>query len=675
MLPIVAYAYLVQTVVTDRSEAHEREIATREVQSLACRLKRAAQADGAVCRDYAHWDDFYNQMPRPSKDWLEANVVSGIGVTFGLDLVLIQDASGATIWQKGTSAAVLQDITRYGVFQECLRNKDASGVVLLDRRAYIAAAVPIRRSDHTGRSRGMIIVARAIGGTLLGDLAADSEHKLTLYQISGEMAGARNLGPIKALPPSVAEMIGKGVLVSRNTVESSSDGTTSYGLAPLTDIRGKHVAVLMDVTSRASLVENLRAIRQMSWFLMAMCGVLGLAGMSYFRNRALALRAHRDELTGLYNHGYLQEKLKEQLEVAQRYKRPFALMMADIDHFKLVNDIHGHAAGDQVLKALSEVVVETVRGTDLVARYGGEEFVVVLRETDLHHALMGAERLRASIQKRSIRARVVQDGQMSFVNLNFTISIGVAVFPEDGAEPRDILMAADAALTEAKRTRNAVRAYHEITQDDDRGSKRLPVLDSFLRDRSMSTVRSMVAAIDVRDPDCAHHSEKVAEYAVAIGRDLQFSTQDLALTCNAALLHDVGKIGIPDHILTKTGGLTEDEMVVVRRHSKAGADILAESPVLAPMSEIVLCHHERFDGSGYPGGLTDDAIPTIARVIGIADALDAMTSSRSYRQPRSFEEARNELIQQSGVLFDPKIVDAAVRVISHLIGEDEVAAA
>jgi putative nucleotidyltransferase with HDIG domain len=303
--------------------------------------------------------------------------------------------------------------------------------------------------------------------------------------------------------------------------------------------------------------------------------------------------------------------------------------------------------------------------------------VVVLPETDLLQAIAGAERLRSAIQSRIVAAREAGEGSQAGSEVAFTVSIGVASHPDDGVAATDLLQAADAALTEAKRTRNVVYAYRDILKGGESARKRIAVLDGFLRDSSLSTVGPLVTAIDTRDPGSVRHSEKTAEYAVAIGRELGLSTQDLAMTCKAALLHDVGMIGVPDNLLTKTSSLSDEEMAIVRRHCRLGADILSQSPHLAAVAEIVLRHHERWNGTGYPGALAGDEIPIIARVVAVADSLDAMTSSRSYKEPMSFDDALQELQAQSGKQFDPDVIEAAARVIQSLIEqqEDEKAAA
>jgi diguanylate cyclase (GGDEF)-like protein len=449
-------------------------------------------------------------------------------------------------------------------------------------------------------------------------------------------------------------------------VDVSEDGMRYYAALPLFDRNRAPVGALVVISSRASLVRTLGAIKQMSFTLMTVCVLVGLAGVSYLRVRELAVRARRDELTGLHNHGHLQQFLGNQVRLAQRYDRPLTVMMLDIDHFKVFNDSHGHAAGDRILQHVASVMMHATRDTDMVARYGGEEFVVVMPETHPAQAVAGAQRTRTAVEKSRVRARDASQGHAEAVELGVTVSIGVASYPQDGRTAAELLCAADEALAAAKMTRNTVVAYEDVIPRSIDSTLQHARLDGFLRDSTVSSIRPLIAAIDMRDANTASHSEKTAEYATAIGRILDFTTQQLALTCKAALLHDVGMIAVPDHLLVKTTPLTPKEIEAIRNHVDLGTRTLMQSPLLAPVAEIVRSHHERFDGSGYPDGLVGDRIPLIARVIAVADALDALTSNRSYRPAMQFSAAAEVIGRESGKQFDPVVVEAAIEFIRSL---------
>lgn len=669
VLPVVVYAYAVQAVVTSRSEDHERDVVRRNTSALSARLERRLDTDLAICRDYAHWDDIYDQIRHADPEWIRTNLELGVGTSFGFSIAVLWDRGGEAVWAKGVDGAMLRELADLRVLERSLKGEPVKGLISLDGRAYTCAAVSIHTSSHGGEARGVLIVARLMDRQFVDTLAAGADSRTAFIYSSGHITFPENLGRLETVPQPLVDLMAGGAPIEAPAVMESTDGATSYGVLPILDINGARIGVLVNASSRARLMQNLSTIRQMSIALMLLCVVIGAAGTSYFRNRALAIRAQRDELTGLYNHGYLQECLMNQVQVAERYERPLAVLLLDIDHFKVVNDIHGHHAGDMVLRAVAETLGETVREVDVVARYGGEEFVVVMPETETAQALAAGERLRAAIEDRAVHIRSAVSGPPGPVYLQVTASIGVAAFPGDGLSPTELLAAADSGLGAAKRTRNRVFAFGEIVSDSPATCRRRAALEGFLRDSSISAVRPLVAAIDTRDPGAANHSEKTAEYAVAIGGELGLSTHDLGLACKAALLHDVGMMGIPDHLVTKVGSLSDEEMDVMREHCRLGADILLQSPQLAAAARAVLCHHERYDGQGYPSGLAGGEIPLIARVIAVADVLDALMSPRAYREPLSPVGAMEEVRAQAGGQFDPDVVDAAARAMAQLFGQ------
>jgi diguanylate cyclase (GGDEF)-like protein len=669
VLPVVIYAYAAQAVVVGKTEARARAMIVRDVKNLQRRAERVQDSDFANCRDYAHWDGMYSRMPALDPHWLKANIETGIATdAFGFSTVLLQDSSGRVVWSKGIHGSALDDVRHYRVLAKAMNGEGCRGFIVLDRRVYSFASESIRLSNHTGMPKGMLLVARQVTSQYLKDLTIGTEDSLSFCQASNQVSGLGNLGQISKIPQPILDVMDGRKTLSNIAVETSTDSKTAYGVLPIVDINGVTIGDIINMTSRANVLTTIQTIRQFSIFLMVLCAIVGIAGVSYFKNRALAQRANRDELTGLYNHGYMQEQLKHHVELAERYSRPLAVMLVDIDHFKYVNDSHGHAVGDLVLKSMGQLIVDTIRSTDVAARYGGEEFAVLLPETDIVQALAGAERLRSAIERMVVKTRALEKSGSG--GLKLTASIGVGVYPDDGMSPCDLLQAADAALIEGKSTRNIVRAFREVIKTHETSLNRLPMLDAFLRDSSMSAIRPLVAAIDTRDPGSVRHSEKTAEYALAIGRELQFSTQELALACKASLLHDVGMIGVPFHLLTKTTALDQDEVDTIKRHCKIGADILSQSPQLVGAADAVLRHHERYDGQGYPGRLAGQDIPLIARVVAVADSIDAMMSPRSYKQALTLEQALDEIRNMSGVQFDPYVVQAAGKVLSKMI-EDQ----
>jgi diguanylate cyclase (GGDEF)-like protein len=666
VVPVIVYAYFFRAIVTSHAEQHEREIVLRNLSFISARLSELMKADTATCRDYAHWDDTCRQVDHPNSQWLETNIETGL-VSYGFDVAVLTNSSGQPVWSSHFTEGTNADMLRQGTYAECMRRGVLRGLFLLDGKIVMGSAVSVRRSDHTGQPRGVLFVGRHLDGLVMKQIAPGPEHQLILCPYTRGAASPRFLSVSPEVPSAIVRVADGRLALDEKMIEVSRNGHRYYAALPLYDRRGTPVAALIDISSRLGLVRTLRAIKQMSVILMVLCILVGFAGVSYLRTRELAARARRDELTGLHNHGYLQQYLRTQVHFARRYGRPLSLMMLDIDHFKVLNDTHGHSVGDRVLQQAAQLMAKAMRDTDLVARYGGEEFVIVMPETEPEQALAAAERIREATEAAHIRYRGPGSGHTETDELSITLSAGVASFPEDGQSAPELLASADAALMVAKRTRNAVIAYDEIVRATAGPILQGSRLEGFLRDSSMASIRPLIAAIDLRDANTASHSEKTAEYAVAIGQKLGFSTQKLALACKAALLHDVGMIAIPDHLLAKPSSLTPEEMETMQRHVELGSRTLLQSPQLAPVAEIVRAHHERFDGAGYPDGLSGEGIPMIARVIAVADTLDAMTSDRSYRAAMRLDEAAEVLIEQSGKQFDPAVVEAAVAVIDDML--------
>ncbi len=378
----------------------------------------------------------------------------------------------------------------------------------------------------------------------------------------------------------------------------------------------------------------------------------------------LLQKANTDGLTGLTNHRNFHEKLDHELKRALRYSRPLSLIMIDLDGFKAINDNLGHPAGDTILRCFSRILREEIRDTDIAARYGGDEFAVILPETEVEEATGIAERIRAAVdQGRAWCEELPTDteDEMS-AEWKITLSVGVAEYPTHARQKDALVSAADIAMYHAKHlSQNAVCTYDNVPGA---GSAMDPCrIYAFLQSASVNTIAALATAVDAKDHYTHGHSESVARYAVGIAAELGFSEEVKFSVRVAALLHDVGKIGMPDTVLNNPGQLNEQEWDIVRNHPSVGERIVQQVPQLRGILPGILYHHERFDGTGYPCGLAGENIPIIARIICVADAFDAMTSSRPYREAMTMGQAIEELRNYRGTQFDPQCVDALIQWI------------
>jgi diguanylate cyclase (GGDEF)-like protein len=359
-------------------------------------------------------------------------------------------------------------------------------------------------------------------------------------------------------------------------------------------------------------------------------------------------QAIRDPLTGLYNRRFFYETLNKELHRTERYGSTVSIVLLDIDDFKAINDSLGHAAGDDALRRIAQVVQSLMRATDSFARLGGEEFAVLLPETDQLDALLVAERLRTTIA----RHKILPDRRV-------TVSGGVSSCPQDATCPDELIRQADAALYWAKRNgKNLSAIASEVVLDDERAPG----------DTMLAHMHALVSVIDVHELSTKDHSENVAAYAVALGQALGLASDHVVRLRRAGFLHDIGKVAVRRAVLEKPGPLDADEWEEMKIHPSVGAIMLAHAG-LGEEASWIRHHHERIDGRGYPDGLAGEQIPLESRILFVADAFEAMTADRPYHRGVEVGEALAELRRCAGTQFDPHVV----ATLERLFAEDEIA--
>ncbi len=422
--------------------------------------------------------------------------------------------------------------------------------------------------------------------------------------------------------------------------------STRQAAAQLAFMAGAYLTVLVATTPLNSVAAGWLTL---VGILFPAAGVLRLVrdGVRQLVNR-LSEAALTDTLTGLRNRLALDRELHTEVERTEDSGRPLSVVIGDLDYFKSVNDRLGHRAGDEALVRAGRVLLRHRRGGDCIARTGGEEFTILLPGVTEHEAYLLAENIRTAVEHEFRADPAV-----------LTFSFGIATYPDHGGSADSVLEAADQALYAAKALgRNRCVIFNPelsaiFAPEDGRGA------DEF----QLSTLVSLAEALDLRDTGTSDHSWTVGRYCGMIAAELGLPPERVKRVEIAGVLHDIGKVGLPDAILQKPGPLGKSELAEVRTHPEIGAQIL-NSRGLEDLREWILGHHERPDGKGYPAGLTDSEIPLEAKILAVADAYEAMTSDRVYRAGIEERAARAELLRCSGDQFDSRVVAAFLTALN-----------
>lgn len=381
------------------------------------------------------------------------------------------------------------------------------------------------------------------------------------------------------------------------------------------------------------------------------------------------LRATHDRLTGVANRETLLTTLHAEIERATRHYQSLSVAFIDIDRFKAINDMHGHNSGDAVLRQVADLIGGAIRASDVFGRYGGEEFMLILPETTPENAVGLAEKLRSLVSGSPLR---IAGG----AEIPVTISIGVAGGTGSQLQLDMVVDRADAAMFAAKSLgRN--RTYQFREQDDDAPVRRAPISPDH-HDQAAAigrwasdTATQALASVLAPQP---HHrgrpSDMIAALATGMALEMGLPVEEIERIRIASLLHDLGKIAIPDDILDKPSSLTDEEWRTIGQHPRIGQVILERASSLRDAIPVVLHHHERFNGGGYPHGLRGSEIPLGARIVAVADAYHAMVHDRPYSTAIAHADALRELRANAGTQFDPEVVDAFCSIYAESVPPD-----
>ena len=367
------------------------------------------------------------------------------------------------------------------------------------------------------------------------------------------------------------------------------------------------------------------------------------------------IEARTDEMTGLLNRKYFHEVLYEEFE--KNKDASLALAIINVDDFKLYNQLYGLKEGDLCLQRIAKIIQSSVGENGYAARYGGKEYAVLLPGYDL----FSARNLVESIEKQ---ISVMNNSRTDMKLKAITVSAGISAAPYAAKNVKELMENVDLAVYHVKHSgKNGIQVFDTMFRNANKNivsTNRAHIYQEY-----ESTIYALTAAIDAKDHYTFSHSTNVAYYATALATALGMNEDMVEIIRQAALLHDVGKIGIPEYVLNKADKLTDDEYETIKGHVEASIDIIRHLPSLDYVIPAVIGHHERYDGKGYPRRIAGEDIPLTARILCVADSFDAMTSKRCYKKAFPLNVAREKLLQDAGKQFDPDLVYKFVECLDN----------
>jgi len=687
------------------SEIAEKDIIARAEQSKKI-FDAKAKEIGVIAQDYCSWDEAYNELQKKDidKDWFKSNFSGWLPDKYNLDIVVIFNRNKEIVTDYGIDGANASNILGDKKVRELFdkKNYDQSkafnGFKELNGEIYIIGVSPVLKTNSEGPSQGVAILGKKISSKFLNELSDQFGDNIFVTNDNGFVSKNEIKNKIQENLSFINENSKNNVVLLKNE--------NIIGKTPIVDIMGKSIGYINIIKSKDILLSTQELIKENTFKVSALaCVIILLVGLKFkdiivkpiknlekqitkmkqenslkdvvvngpieilsladsfnhmidnvnkhkMENRELRIHSNTDYLTSLYNHKYFFECFNNKLEDGCK---KIAVLFCDIDKFKEINDSYGHTIGDLFLKETARIIKNEVRDEGFVFRYGGEEFAIMICDADSKEAYEVAERIRT----RVINNKVLQKYSHY---LPITISIGVAAYPIDGLDAEALIDKADSAMYFSKQNgRNQCNIYH--------GNMNVFLKDNINKINSkeilLDSVLALAEAIDVKDDYTGRHSKMVSQYSLLLSEGLGFTEKEKDNLTMGSLLHDCGKIGVPDNIIQKTSRLSEDEFGVIKNHTLLGYNIIKH---IIKDEEIICCarsHHERWDGKGYPDGLSGESINLFARIVCIADAYHAMTSDRSYRKAMTKEEALDELKRGKGTQFDPELVDVFIKAVKY----------
>lgn len=612
-----------------------------------------------TCADWAAWDDTYNFLLGENKElYIKNNIQNYTLRQLNLNFMFFVDKKGSLVF---TETGSLEDRTKRILMDELFNKKSKfsqeivfkndgdkhSGVLMVNGKLFIISYAPVTTSDGKAPSDGGLIIGRYVDDSLLNYINSIVECKVRFIEntyTDKESSVIRKSDSIMAYR-QIDDINEKASITI-----SISMPRNEYNLGKFyfKIFIGIFLAVLILVILVFINVFNkviLKRLKVVNEFIdtvsktkdtKARLSISGndeitnianstnkmLSKLDYANDEILAL-SYSDKLTGLKNRVYMEKKFSK---LDNEDDANYSIIMGDLNGLKLTNDTFGHKIGDRLICKIGDILKNVCSQDDIVARWGGDEFIILVIDKEE----MYVSNLIENIKKECER----------ITEFGFKISIALGSAKKNEAESTEAVMSLAeermyrSKLTESKSSRNA-------------------------------TIMSLERTLYEKNSETEEHTQRVKKLSMILGRKVNLSKDELEELELLSLLHDIGKMGIPDNILMKPGKLTNEEWAIMKRHTEIGYRIAKATPGLAHVANEILCHHEKFDGTGYPQGLKGEAIPILSRIINIVDSFDVMTHKRVYKDASNIGHAVEELKRCSGTQFDPDIVNEFLKLLEE----------
>lgn len=698
LLPLILYAcFSINSAMTGLKQLEQEQNEQRLNQSRIV-LEKFCDELLTTAKDYGSWDEMFQQAPNPDPQWLKINLTEWVPLNFGVDFILLVDKSGKVKYRYQELSTFKSQVANLPEIKQGLAGKTLTGLLVLPEGFYSVAVSPITPSDSTNKVNGALLFAKKITNRqlenisqLMGSSLALEYQGITIGKTTPKTYAEKNQllknrshrfglvtpkqGICDTVYTSISDLRGEKITLAV-TSDSQAVGATinnlSKNIVPVMIIAVLLALLLSFFLSKYAILGPLQKLRNELLTIKTTGAIQYLSTSGPYeisdlarvfnemaasledniaRTKILELQARIDSLTGLYGYCYLNERLNEFLSTS----KTVTILFCDLDFFKNINDIYGHLEGDKILVYFAKLISNLVGEIGFTARFGGEEFVAVLPETEKRAGIEIAELIRKRAEESLVRCCTTD-------KVVITVSIGVATYPDDSENPNELIPNAEKALYYAKQMgRNQVQKYTQNMGNNLDSNFHQPYREEFI----FNSVQALAAAVDLRDQYTGRHSVAVASLALLLAREIGLPESECHKIRMVGLLHDLGKIGIPDHILLKTKPLTPKEKEVIESHPILSANLLKLLNIVNGVEDLVIAHHERYDGNGYPRGLAGEEIPLGARIVGLVDAYHAMISDRPYRKARKKVDALAELTRNKGKQFDPQLVEVFIRIINR----------